>query len=77
LKKLSRRYLALNEEISDLDALLDGLVADLAPQLIATFGIGSETAGQLLVTAGDNPDRVHSEPAPSTGTPSTLEQPAP
>jgi transposase len=63
LKKLSRRYLALDEEISDLDALLDGLVADLAPQLIAAFGIGTETAGQLLVTAGDNSDRVHSEPA--------------
>jgi len=63
LKKLARRYLHLDEEISDSDVLLDGLVAELAPQLIATFGIGTETAGQLLVTAGDNPDRVHSEPA--------------
>jgi transposase len=63
MKKLARRYLQLAEEISELDGLLDGLVADLAPQLIAVFGIGTETAGQFLVTAGDNPDRIKSEAA--------------
>jgi len=63
LKKLARRYLQLDEEISDSDVLLDGMVAEMAPQLIAAFGIGTETAGQLLVTAGDNPGRVHSEGA--------------
>ena len=63
LKKLARRYLQLDAEISDSDALLDGLVAELAPQLIAVTGIGTETAGQILVTVGDNPDRVHSEAA--------------
>jgi transposase len=34
-----------------------------APQLIALPGIGVDTAGQLLVTAGDNPDRLRSEAA--------------
>jgi transposase len=63
LKTLARRYLHLSEEISEVDGLLDGLVADLAPQLIAVFGIGTETAGQLLVTAGDNPGRIKSEAA--------------
>ena len=63
MKKLARRYLQLTEEISDSDALLEGLVADLAPQLIAVRGIGTETAGQILVTVGDNPHRVHSEAA--------------
>ena len=63
LKKLARRYLQLAEEISDSDTLLDGLVTDLAPQLIAVTGIGTDTAGQFLLTAGDNPERVHSEPA--------------
>jgi transposase len=63
IKQLARRYLQLDAEISDSDVLLDGMVAELAPQLIATFGIGTETAGQLLVTAGDNPGRVHSEGA--------------
>jgi transposase len=63
LKKLARRYLLLDEEIHDSDILLDGMVAELAPQLLAAFGIGTETAGQILVTVGDNPDRVHSEAA--------------
>ncbi|MGH3101184.1 MAG: transposase, partial [Thermoleophilia bacterium] len=63
LQQLARRYLHLDAEISDSDALLEHMVTDLAPQLIAATGIGPETAGQILVTVGDNPDRVHSEPA--------------
>jgi transposase len=63
LRKLARRYLALSEEIAEFDELLKPLVAELAPQLVATVGVGTETAGQLLITAGDNPDRVHSEAA--------------
>ena len=63
MKKLARRYLQLSEEINDSDALLEGLVADLAPQLLAVTGIGTETAGQILITVGDNPHRVHSEAA--------------
>ncbi|GAA1739268.1 hypothetical protein GCM10009746_22480 [Microbacterium paludicola] len=31
------------------------------PALVAAFGIHTVTAAQLLVTAGDNPDRLHSE----------------
>jgi transposase len=31
--------------------------------LLATSCIGIETAGQLLVTFGDNPARIHGEPA--------------
>jgi transposase len=63
LRRLARRYLALSEEITEFDELLTPLVAELAPQLLATVGVGSETAGQLLITAGDNPGRVHSEAA--------------
>ena len=40
-----------------------GMVTELAPQLVAATGIGTETAGQILVTVGDNPERVHSEAA--------------
>jgi transposase len=63
LRTQSRRYLALSEEIAGLDALIDPLVADLAPRLLDRPGIGTEIAGQLLVTAGDNPDRMRSESA--------------
>lgn len=32
-----------------------------APSLVVLPGVGAETAGQLLITAGDNPDRLRSE----------------
>lgn len=35
----------------------------LAPQLLERVGIGVEVAGQMLVTAGDNPNRMKSEAA--------------
>ena len=35
----------------------------MAPDLVALPGIGVDTAGQLLVTAGDNPHRLRSEAA--------------
>jgi transposase len=63
VRRLARRYLALSVEIAEFDELLTRLVAEVAPQLLATVGVGAETAGQLLITAGDNPDRVHSEAA--------------
>jgi transposase len=56
--------------LPDLTAELDALNTDpavltrqAAPRLLARYGVGVETAGSLLVTAGDNPDRLHSEAA--------------
>jgi transposase len=53
LKSLARRYLRLDAEITELDQLLEPFVADLAAQLVAVRGVGTETAGQILVTVGD------------------------
>ena len=61
LRSLARRVIELTDEIADLDALITPQVARLAPALVAARGIGTETAGQLLVTAGDNPERLQSE----------------
>jgi transposase len=61
LRHLARRFQALQDEIDDLDTQLSSLVTKLAPALLALPGIGVETAGQLLVTAGDNPARLRSE----------------
>ena len=63
LRSLARRWLALQAEIDDLDRHLSALVTALAPDLVALPGVGIDTAGQLLVTAGDNPHRLHSEAA--------------
>lgn len=61
LRRLARRYQALEQEIKEADADLAPLVARAAPSLVALPGVGTETAGQLLITAGDNPDRLRSE----------------
>lgn len=63
LRSLARRWLALQAEIDDLDVHLTALVTATAPDLVALPGVGVDTAGQLLVTAGDNPDRLRSEAA--------------
>lgn len=61
LRRLARRYQALQQEIKEADADLGPLVTRAAPSLVALPGVGIETAGQLLITAGDNPDRLRSE----------------
>jgi len=40
---------------------IDAVITAAAPHLTALPGIGVDTAGQLLVTAGDNPGRLRSE----------------
>jgi hypothetical protein len=61
LKSLARRYLELDDEVADLDALTEPLVRELAPSLLQRLGFGTENTAQLLVTCGDNPERVVSE----------------
>lgn len=63
LATLARRVHTLNDEIAGLDDDLHGLVAETAPTLLAMFGVGTDVAGQLLTTVGDNPDRLHSSAA--------------
>ena len=63
LRHLARRHQALDEEITELDAEIGPLVHQAAPELLALFGVGPETAGQLLTSAGDNPERMRSEAA--------------
>jgi transposase len=61
LKSLARRYLELHDEIADLDTMIAAIVDELAPTLVARNSIGHESAAQLLLTAGDNSERLHSE----------------
>jgi transposase len=61
LKSLARRYLELHDEIADFDVMIAAIVQELAPELIARKSIGHNSAAQLLLTAGDNPERLKSE----------------
>jgi transposase len=63
LKAVAARVLALTTEITLADRRLKPLVTTTAPTLTALPGVGPDTAGQLLATAGDNPNRLHSEAA--------------
>ena len=61
LRVLARRVLFLDAEVADIDQRRTALVIEVAPQLLAAHGVGPHTAATLLVTVGDNPERLHSE----------------
>ncbi len=63
LRALARRHQQLTAEITDLDALIEPLVEAINPALLDLNGVGPDVAGQLLVTAGENPQRLHTEAA--------------
>ena len=63
LRSLACRYRQLNTEIQDLKAELERLIQTTAPALVEAFGVGPDTAADLLIAAGSNPDRLHSEAA--------------
>jgi len=60
---LARRVLALDIELAVIDQQIAPLVKAAAPELLNIYGIGADTAAVLLVTAGDNPQRITSEGA--------------
>jgi transposase len=61
LRELGRRAMYLGEQMDYLSAQLRPLVAGTAPALLARPGVGTDTAGALLVAAGDNPERLDNE----------------
>jgi transposase len=63
LRAIARRWLALDAEIKTHEQILNQLTTDLVPDLVAAFGIGADIASEMLIVAGDNPERVKSEPA--------------
>src|SRR5262245_24508143 len=63
LKSIAVRCRRRSAEIEALDAHLGRLVAAVAPDLVDVKGVGTDTAATLLLTAGDNPERLRSEAA--------------
>lgn len=63
LRSLARRWLDLAAEIAGHDRILDQLTRATNPTLRDGFGIGPDTAAEMLIVFGDNPDRIHSEAA--------------
>ncbi len=63
LKSLAMRIERLDAERGDLLGAIDVLTQEAAPALRSLRGVGPLIAGTLLVTAGDNPERLKSEAA--------------
>jgi transposase len=63
IRTLGRRVLDLEADAQHLDRRNHELVLRAAPSLLDVHGVGTHTAAILLVAAGDNPDRLHSEAA--------------
>jgi transposase len=63
LRSLAQRILALDAEIASFDALLQPLINCIAPRTMALLGVGSVTAAQLLITLGQNAERIGDEAA--------------
>jgi len=61
MRTLAQRIVALTEEIATADHAIDTLTADMAPTLRALPQVGPQIAAQLLITAGQNLDRMRSE----------------
>lgn len=62
LRALSRRWRTLDQEITGLDNHLTALVqATAPPTLLEEPGIGIQTAADLMITIGDQPDRIRNE----------------
>lgn len=63
LRAVARRHAALTQEIAELDTLIEPLIEQINPRLLELNGVGPDVAGQLLVTAGQNTERLRSEAA--------------
>lgn len=61
LRCLARRHQTLTVELTELDDAITELCALENPALLAARAVGPDVASALLVTAGDNPERMRSE----------------
>lgn len=63
LRRLAKRIAFPTDEIDMAYVQLDDLTNDVAPALAVTTGVGPISAARLLVTAGENPERITSKAA--------------
>jgi transposase len=63
LSSLAHRIESLDAELAALDERIESLLVATVPELLGRFGVGPDTAAALVMAAGDNPERLHSEAA--------------
>lgn len=63
LASLARRWLDLKAEIAELETARHKLLKELVPTLLNEYGVGDNVAAELVIAAGQNPDRFRTEAA--------------
>jgi transposase len=63
LRAIARRIQSLDAEIDQADKLLAALVKKTCPSLLAMYQVGTQSAARMVITAGQNIDRMTSEAA--------------
>lgn len=61
LRRLAKRIQMFDDEIADANTELSTILTRHTPNLLGVTGVGTEAAGQILTTAGENIDRLKSE----------------
>lgn len=63
MRALAQRVMHLDEQLQEVATRLRRITETIAPELVAIHGVGPDTAATLLVSAGDNPQRLGNERA--------------
>ena len=63
LRQLAQRVLTFDEELKDVTTRLRRITQAVAPELVALKAVGADTASTLLISAGDNTNRLATESA--------------
>ena len=63
LRALAARWRTLSAEVAAHDEVLDTLTRTATPTLREAYGIGADSAAEMMIVAGDNPTRIRSEAA--------------
>lgn len=61
MRELAQRVQQLDTQLATVVRRLHRITKAIAPDLVAIQGVGPDVASTLLVTAGDNPHRLHAE----------------
>ena len=61
MRQLALRISQLDRELELINGRMRRVTKTVAPDLVGVFGAGPDVASTLLVTAGDNPHRLHRE----------------
>jgi transposase len=61
IRRLAQRWMALDAEVKEAEQQIRVLLEELVPTLLAEVGISTMNAAQLVIAAGQNPERLRSE----------------